>query len=84
MIRTLYIKCNAATPALALQPFFTFVNSPSSLRVIDVPKKIGRWKITDVYVTAEYPGNQTETVKCVLSGGAWIGTVPAPTKAGLS
>lgn len=50
MIGTIDIRCNAHHPNLAIQPLYTFVASPSNVRVADVPKKIGDWKITEVFV----------------------------------
>lgn len=57
MIGTIKIQLNAAHPNLALQPLYAFVGSPSNLRIIDVPKKIGNWQITEVYVSYNYPDN---------------------------
>ena len=48
MIGTIDIKCNAAHPNLPLSPLYTFKNSPSSIRVMDVPKKVGNWSIDKV------------------------------------
>ena len=75
MIGTLNIRYNAAHPDMPVQPIFSFINSPSSFRIIDVPKKIGNWKITDVYVQLEYPDGQVLTKHCVLVGGAYVATV---------
>lgn len=61
MIGTIDIHCNAANPNLPLKTLFAFVNSPSSLRIIDVPKKIGKWKITGVSIKATYPDNTTKS-----------------------
>lgn len=57
MIGTISIKCNAAHPEMALPAVYSFVNSPSSIRVLDVPRKIGKWAITNVYISAIYPDN---------------------------
>lgn len=84
MIGTIKIQLNAAHPNLALQPLYAFVGSPSNLRIIDVPKKIGNWHITDVYVSYNYPDNTQQTLPCTLVGGAYVCTLPASTAVGTS
>lgn len=75
MIGTIDITVQAARPDLPLQPVRAFVGSPSSVRVRNVPRRIGEWDITRVLVTANYPDSTTETAECVLTGGVWVGTV---------
>lgn len=84
MIGTLSIKINAANPNLPLKTLFAYVNSPSSIRVIDVPKKIGKWNITQVFITATYPDNSIVSSQCVLTGGCWTGTIQGSTSVGKS
>ena len=75
MIGTIDVTVQAARPDLPLQPVRAFVGSPSSVRVRNVPRRIGEWDITRVFVTANYPDSTTETAECVLTGGVWVGTV---------
>lgn len=75
MIGTISIKCNAAHPEIALPTIYTHADSPSSIRIIDVPKKIGNWQITSVYVNVIYPDGTTLNKQCVLTGGAWVATI---------
>ena len=75
MIGTIDVTVQAARPDLPLQPVRAFVGSPSSVRVRNVPRRIGEWDITRVLVTANYPDSTTETAECVLTGGVWVGTV---------
>lgn len=75
MIGTLSIKCNAAHPEMALPVIYTYKNSPSNIRVLDVPKKIGNWQITDVTLKVIYPNNTVVEVICVRTAGAWVGTI---------
>lgn len=75
MIGTLSIKCNAAHPEMALPVIYTYKNSPSNIRVLDVPKKIGNWQITDVTLKVIYPNNTVVEVFCVRTAGAWVGTI---------
>lgn len=84
MIATLEVKCNAAHPALALPVFYSFRDSPSSIRVIDVPKRIGKWDITKVYLTATYPDNSIVSVECVRTGSVWTGTIAGSSAIGRS
>lgn len=84
MIGTLSINCNATNPNMPLKTLFAFVNSPSSIRIIDVPKKIGNWKITKVYVAYNYPDNVSDRKECVLTGGCYVGTIPESTLTGKS
>ena len=82
MITTLEVKCNAAHPNLALPVFYSFRDSPSSIRVIDVPKRIGRWDITKIYITATYPDNSIVSVECVRTGSVWTGTIAGSSAVG--
>ena len=75
MIGTIDVTVQAARPDLPLPPVRAFVGSPSSVRVRNVPRRIGEWDITRVLVTANYPDSTTETAECVLTGGVWVGTV---------
>ena len=82
MIKTIDVECNAANPNLPLKPMFAFINSPSSIRVRNVPKRIGDWCIRKVYFTAVYPDSTVKTAECVLTGGVWVGTIEGSTTAG--
>lgn len=84
MIGTLNIELNAHHPNLPLETIFAHVGSPSSVRLVDVPKKIGTWKIEHVYITAAYPDNTIQSAECVLVGGCYVGTIPASTAVGKS
>ena len=75
MIGTITVECNAKFPNLPLEPLYAYVGSPSSIRIRNVPKKIGKWNITRVYVTAIYPNNSTRSADCVLTGGIWTCTI---------
>lgn len=75
MIGTIDIEIMAANPSMPLYPVKAFVNSPSSIRLRNVPKKIGNWNITSVQIVALYPDNTTKTANCVLVGGVWVGTI---------
>jgi len=74
MIGTIEIKVNAAKPNFPLQPLFAFQGSPSSIRVLEVPKKIGDWNITSVKVVAQYPDNTTIEKVAVRTGAVWVAT----------
>lgn len=84
MIGTIDIELNAHHPNLPLETMFAHVGSPTSVRIVDVPKKIGTWKIEKVYVTANYPDNTSQSTECVLVGGCYVGTLPASTEIGKS
>ena len=75
MIGTIDVTVQAARPDLPLPPVRAFVGSPSSVRVRNVPRRIGEWDITRVLVTANYPDSTTEKAECVITGGVWVGTV---------
>ena len=75
MISTLNVKCNAAKPNFPLQPMFAFMGSPSSLRILDVPKSIGNWAITSVKVVVTYPDNIMVEKNAVRNGSVWVATV---------
>lgn len=67
---------------MPLAPWFAFKDSPSSVRVIDVPKKVGAWDITGVQLQVLYPNNITVTKNAVRSGSCWVATVEGSGVAG--
>ena len=84
MISTIDIQIHSENPNIPLRVFKAFVNSPSSVRVRNVPAKIGAWKIDRVFVSVTYPDNQIHSKECVAADGLWVATVPASTLAGMS
>ena len=75
MIGTIDVNIQAKFPNLPLDPFQAFVNSASSVRVRNVPRKIGKWEIKKVFLNVSYPNNATLATECVLTGGVWVGTL---------
>ena len=75
MIGTLQIQVQAHNPNMPLCPCFTFKGSPSSLRIMGVPKQIGSWKITEVYATFHYPDDSEKTKLSVREGNVYVATV---------
>lgn len=57
-----------------MHPVNAYINSPSSVRLRDVPKKIGNWKIDRVYIEITYPDETNFTVETKLIGGVYVGT----------
>lgn len=84
MISLQEIKCIAAKPNLPLNPLVAFKSSPSSIRILDVPKKIGNWQITNVYIQVTYPDNSIISKECVRNGNVWVGTVQGTETTGTS
>ena len=84
MICTIDVRCNAANPNLPIKQFVSFKDSPSSIRVLDVPKKIGKWNITSVFVQVKYPDDTTVSKECVRNGNVWVGTVDGTSTTGIS
>ena len=82
MIGTIDIEIQAKNPNMPLWPLRAYVGSPSSLRVRNVPKKIGKWEITAVRVSVVYPDTELKTAQCVLTGGVWVGTVEGSSASG--
>lgn len=82
MIGTIDIKCNAAHPNLPLSPLYTFKDSPSSIRVMDVPKKVGNWSIDKVALQITYPDGSIVSKECVKNGALWVGTIEGTTAIG--
>lgn len=60
---------------MPLFPMRAFQGSPSSVRVRNVPKRIGKWNIEKVYFSYVYPDNTDGNVECVLVGGVYVGTI---------
>ena len=82
MIAIVPVEIQAANPSMPLYPWRAYVNSPSSLRVRNVPRRVGNWSIDRVYVTAAYPDNSLKTADCVLVGGVWVCTIEGSTSPG--
>lgn len=51
---------------------------------MNVPRKIGKWDITKVFVNLNYPDNTIVTKECVLNGSVWVGTVEGCATSGTS
>ena len=75
MIGTIDVNVQAAKPGFPLAPVRAFVSSPSSLRIRNVPRRIGEWEITSVRVSVDYPDGTTASVDCVQIAGVWVGTI---------
>lgn len=82
MISTQDVKVQTQHPAMPLSPFVAFKNSPSSIRVLDVPKKIGLWNITSVQIQVTYPDSQILSKQCVRTGNVWVGTLDGTSSVG--
>lgn len=78
MVGSIKIRVHAHNPSLPLTEAVSYIGSPSSVFVYDVPKKIGTWQITDVAVSVYYPDNSFATVAARVSAeGVWVATIPA-------
>ena len=84
MIAVVSVEIQAANPSMPLYPWRAYVNSPSSLRIRNVPRRVGNWNIDKVYVTAAYPDNSVKSAECVLVGGIWVCTIAGSTISGFS
>jgi len=84
MIGVIDVEVQAANPNMPLHPMRAFVNSPSSIRVRNVPRKVGAWQITSVQLVAAYPDNTIKTANCKLIGCIWVGTIAGSTATGTS
>ena len=60
---------------MPLTPCFAFQGSPTSLRIMGVPKKIGNWEITSVKVMMSFPDNTTKEKEAVRTGNVWVSTI---------
>lgn len=84
MIAVINVEIQAANPSMPLFPWRAYVNSPSSLRIRNVPRRVGNWNIDKVYVSAAYPDNSIKSAECVLVGGIWVCTIAGSTSTGFS
>ena len=82
MIGSIEVKVTAHSPQKPITPFFTFKDSPSSLRIIDVPKSIGDWNITEVRVVIEYPDGVTVARGATRNGNVWVATIEGTSTTG--
>ena len=75
MIGSVEVRCCAAQPQKPLAPCFVFKDSPQSFRILDVPKSIGTWELTRVYVGLNYPDNTNVEKDATRQGNVWVATV---------
>ena len=75
MIGTIQVKVQAARPNLPMPPIFSVKGSPTSVRIMDVPKAIGDWNITNVKLVVQYPDNTTVEKVSVRTGSVWVATI---------
>ena len=84
MIAVIDVAIQAANPSMPLFPWRAYLNSPSSLRIRNVPRRVGNWNIDKVYVSTAYPDNSIKSANCVLVGGIWVCTIEGSTSTGTS
>lgn len=84
MIGVVDVELQAKSPCMPLFPMRAYVSSPSSIRVRNVPKRIGKWNIENVYFTVAYPDGSIKSTTCVLTGGIWTGTIEGTSTSGTS
>ena len=82
MIGTISVRETAKNSNFPLQPIYAFTSSPSHVRLVDVPKQIGAWKITSVSVSVVYPDGTSLISPCTLVGGCWSTTFSGCSTAG--
>lgn len=82
MICTVDVDIQSANPDFPLKEWKAFKGSPTSLRIRNVPRKVGAWDITEVNVKCVYPDNTAHMVAAVLTGCVWVTTIPASHAAG--
>lgn len=75
MIGIVDVAIQAENPSMPLFPLCAFEGSPSSIRIRNVPKKIGNWNITRVFFSVLYPDGSIRSMECVKSGRLYVGTV---------
>ena len=84
MIGVIDVEIQAKNTNLPLWPFRAYVGSPSSLRIRNVPKRIGKWCIDAVSFIVVYPDGTIKNTPCVLTGGIWTGRVEGTSTSGTS
>ena len=83
MIRTFEIRLNAAHPELPIAEGAAFVGSPSTAFIRGVPRSVGDWKITKVYVAVTYPDASTYSIEAVTGAdGVYVATIPGTMQSG--
>lgn len=83
MIRSFTVQLNAAHPELPLFEATAIVGSASTAFIRRVPASVGSWRITKVYVNAQYPDGSNVTVEArVGAEGVWTATLPATETSG--
>lgn len=61
----------------------TFVGSPSTAFIRNVPPQVGAWRVTTVFVAVVNPDNTSATIEAKKGGdGVWTATIPATNTSG--
>jgi len=84
MIGNLTVNISAKDPTKKCETLRAFVGSPSNVRIVGVPPGIGKWKLTKVYFTVNYPDNQSVSKECTAGVGVYVATVPGSSLPGTS
>ena len=80
MIRTVHdIKINASNPLLPLKPWNAFVGSAASIRITDVPRKIGNWVLERLWIDVKYPNDVEISREAKRTNGVYVATIDAAT-----
>lgn len=74
MIGIQEVKCSCARPNMPIEPMFAFKGSPSSLRIMGTPKRIGDWDITAVHVVVKYPDSSIISKAATRNANLWVVT----------
>lgn len=75
MIGKIEIRVSSHSPQFPLQQIVAFKDSASSIRIMEVPKAIGEWKITSVSLLVRYPDNSTVVKEAVRTGCVYVATI---------
>jgi len=84
MIGNLTVTISAKDPTKKCETLRAYINSPSNVRIVGVPRALGKWKITRVYFTVNYPDNTSLSKECTEGASVYVVTVSGSTLPGKS
>lgn len=79
MIGSIQLKVSSHCPQMPLPPVVTFIGSASNVRILDVPKSIGDFKVDSVKVLVVNPDNTRIEKVAVRVGSVYVATI-SPTE----
>ena len=84
MVGNLDVEKSSQKPILPLHTFFSYRTSPSTVKLVGLPNRVGDWKIEEVFVQYTYPDGVERSSTAKSIGNEFVATLDAPEASGTS